>query len=248
MKKVSLKKLVFTDKDQVEHIYVLRVDGSVAHNPTDILIKGLVVGVRIGMQRYTDVFGKDIALAARGFNSTKGLVCGKLHDKSGISTKTYDSLIETAINAAKQRANNGTNNGKLPPLADSHYHSKPIKNDGEKYFVEGWVKCQACPEPIYGRHYLILSNMRVTGQGPFVPNEGVAEAHPSKAGKWLCIDHKVEEVPIAKAGELGLITKKESLWPQGSQAEKKHSGATTVTLTITVSIDKAKRIMDILEE
>jgi len=187
MSKVRSDKLVFTDKDGIEHVYLIKVDAKCSKAATDVLTKGLVIGYKVGVQVYKNPLGEPSGMAAKGFNSTKPRDCGRLTDMSSISNVSYEQLLLSAIRRSAQVFKATDAKSKPPLLIDPKYKNKIVHFDDGKFHIHAHKFCAGgCGAEIKGKHELFVTNGKVSQETPFILTDTTVTAVEGKTGKWLC--------------------------------------------------------------
>jgi len=256
-----IHRLSFT-RAGVTELYAVKCADSVHPNPTDILIKGLLLVVKIGLMRGVDCLGRDLstqygANSGKGFNSVKLMVCGDVNQQSMVATKTYATLIKEAHNIGMLYRKNNPNAGisgdlaerKLPYLIQDKHNNQPILNDGERYYINDTRKCENCPELVVGRHYLTVSSHgKVTCMTTWQPPEDITMTANKKPLCPACNVRSISPAELPDTSDAGKEVKRSALWPRGSGfSPMVKDDAPLQKLVLTVTCEQAIEIFNYLK-
>lgn len=173
-------------------VYGFRVPQNVSKDLYDIINKGVITTIRVGIMRTTDASGAIIGRKGTGVNKIP-LTHEVQEPDQGLL-----NAIKEAIQRSKRWAEalEKTRSEGLPSLVSKVIKGSKILTDGKRYYIESVVYCGNCKNPIKGTQTVhINSNGKVESTDKFVPSEPAIPYKPGST-KWLHPDCGVKNIPL----------------------------------------------------
>lgn len=174
-KKYNLWKIIVE-----ETVYILKTALDCSMDLNEVLKRGVIVYIRKNGNRSTDVFGEELGVAGKGYNSVK-----TLHEVIAPSPEFNQRLLEVV-----QRTKRILEAEKIAPppkqrLLSTMFQGQPIHQDDKGYFINSVVYCANCKRAIRGTQRVHPNSKGlVSSADAFVPSEP-AVRYKNSTKKWM---------------------------------------------------------------